>query len=125
MDANIQIKIGSKGIPEQEFNGIVYYLYPGERYFIRFGKRMHIAVWESERGPIPKGYDIHHKDGNQWNNAISNLETIEGREHNRIHGKKRAENKEWLNDFHKKGIEAAKEWHRSEEGREWHSMRRA
>jgi len=31
------------------------------------------------------------------------------------------EDKEWFSEFHKKGIEAAKQWHSSPEGKEWHS----
>jgi hypothetical protein len=47
---------------------------------------LHRAVWQHHNGPIPAGVHIHHKDGNPDNNAIENLEAIDGREHVREHG---------------------------------------
>jgi len=38
-------------------------------------------LWESINGPIPKGYHIHHKDGNPYNNSIDNLECLSPEEH--------------------------------------------
>lgn len=35
---------------------------------------------------VPKGYDIHHKDGNHNNNYIENLELLTKAEHGRLHG---------------------------------------
>lgn len=59
-------------------------------YFTRGAKGtteyLHRAVWQSHNGPIPAGVHIHHKDGNPENNAIENLEAIDGREHVRAHG---------------------------------------
>ena len=44
-------------------------------------------VWTNAYGKIPKGYDIHHKDHDYTNNAISNLEmklhTLHVSEHSR------------------------------------------
>ena len=56
---------------KQAFNGEVFYLCGG--YFQHKGKRLHRAVWEYFHGPIPKGYHIHHMDGNRANNNIENL----------------------------------------------------
>jgi hypothetical protein len=47
----------------------------------------HRWVWMIEVGEIPKGFDIHHKDGNKDNNDISNLELITRSEHQKKHWK--------------------------------------
>ena len=47
---------------------------------------------------------------------------IESGLHLRYEGKKRFRNNpEFAKEFQSKGIEAAKEWHSSEEGKKWHS----
>jgi hypothetical protein len=121
MAGNIEIREEQYVIPIQLFNGKEYRLYKGERYFSRGNKRLHTEVWKYYKGEIPKGYHIHHVDGNTSNNDISNLNLIEAKLHLRFEAKKRfKENKEWAKDFHAKGIEKAKEWHKSEEGRKWH-----
>jgi hypothetical protein len=109
-----------KTFPCQQFNGKNYYQYEG-RYFTRHIYKMHRDVWEFYNGKIPKGYHIHHIDGNPSNNDISNLQLMQGKDHLRMEGKKRhKENPEWSKKFHQKGIELAKEWHKSKEGIEWH-----
>jgi len=47
------------------------------------GKRtlLHRDVWEFYKGPIPKGWDIHHIDLDRENNAIENLECLPKAEH--------------------------------------------
>lgn len=110
----------AKYIDKQIFNGEEYYLYTGERYFQARKKRMHRVVWEFYNGKIPKGYHIHHKDGNTHNNEISNLCLVSQKLHCRYEGKKRYKNGE-LDKFIYAGIEAAKEWHSSEDGIKWHS----
>lgn len=42
-------------------------------------------VWEKEYGKIPKGYEIHHIDGDRSNNDISNLKCVSIDEHYNIH----------------------------------------
>ena len=42
---------------------------------------LHRYVWETERGKIPKGWDIHHIDNNKQNNIIDNLECLPKAEH--------------------------------------------
>ncbi len=42
-------------------------------------------VWEKHNGPIPDGYDIHHKDENKENDKIENLELRESYEHREWH----------------------------------------
>jgi len=43
------------------------------------------AVWEIYRGKIPKGYVIHHKDGNRSNDRLYNLQLMKRSEHTRLH----------------------------------------
>lgn len=47
----------------------------------------HRHVWMQHYGEIPKGYVIHHKDGNKMNNDISNLELKPMPLHTREHFK--------------------------------------
>ena len=42
---------------------------------------LHRYKWEKERGPIPQGWDIHHKDEDKTNNDIENLECLPKAEH--------------------------------------------
>jgi hypothetical protein len=109
-------------VPIQIFNGRTYYQYEG-RYFTSHNKKMHRDVWAFYNGEIPKGHHIHHIDGDVTNNDISNLQLMEASAHLRMEGIKRhKENPEWSKQFHTKGIEMAKEWHKSPEGREWHKQ---
>ena len=43
--------------------------------------RIHILVVESFIGDIPKGYQVHHIDGNKQNNCVDNLEIVSTRTH--------------------------------------------
>lgn len=47
--------------------------------------KIHILEWERLNGPKPKGHDIHHRDGNKGNWAISNLELLTKQDHQRLH----------------------------------------
>jgi hypothetical protein len=109
-------------VPIQIFNGRTYYQYEG-RYFTSHTRKMHRDVWAFYNGEIPKGHHIHHIDGDVTNNDISNLQLMEASAHLRMEGIKRhKENPAWSKQFHAKGIEMAKEWHKSPEGREWHKQ---
>lgn len=109
-----------------EFDGHKFRLYKGERYYRGYYKKkktyLHIAIWEFHNGPVPKGFDVHHKDENPFHNDISNFELISNSKHRSDHTLKRAESDP---EGFKKAIEAAREaaraWHGSEEGRRWHS----
>ena len=102
----------------QSFNGVNYYLCGN--YYQKDGKRLHRVVWEHHNGEIPKGYHVHHKDGNRHNNNISNLELMKAHDHESMHG-----NSEERKAVGRKNIEKAREgairWHKSAEGRTWHS----
>ena len=47
-------------------------------------KMEHHLVWESQNGPVPEGFDIHHIDGDTYNNAIDNLECLSHEDHARL-----------------------------------------
>lgn len=47
-------------------------------------KMEHHLVWESQNGPLPDGYDIHHIDGDTYNNDIDNLECLSHEAHARL-----------------------------------------
>lgn len=107
-------------VPHQSFNGRSYKLYSGERYFSCSTRRMHVDVWEHSNGKVPAGFHVHHKDENPQNNNLSNLELKPAKIHLSEHGKQRAASVDYISKFQQAGIEAAKDWHRSEQGREWH-----
>lgn len=86
-------------------------------------KRLHIYVWEYYNNcKVPKGFDIHHKDQNKDNNDISNLECISRSRHNKLHGEllteEQREKRRQNMDINARP--AAIEWHKSQDGRDWH-----
>ena len=115
------------------FNGVEYRLMGTGRYYLsqsntnrgrKNPKGLHTAIWEFYSGKkVPKGYCVHHKDGDVFNNEYSNLECISIREHMQYHSRKNYENPEYRQKNRialSHAQEAAKEWHKSEEGRAWH-----
>ena len=46
---------------------------------------LHRHIWEEKFGEIPKGFIIHHKDGNTKNNLIENLQIMTQSEHLKLH----------------------------------------
>lgn len=110
---------------EQYFNGIRFTIGPGRKYFSNSNvkpRSMHCYVWSYYNGEIPKGYEVHHKDLNRYNNDISNLELLEKHEHKKLHGQMLTdEQREWRrNNINEKARPKAIEWHKSQEGKEWH-----
>lgn len=55
---------------------------------------IHRLVWIRAHGPIPKGYEIHHKNGIGTDNSLKNLTCITISEHRKIHAKARAKGKD-------------------------------
>lgn len=45
----------------------------------------HRVIWERAHGPIPPGYQVHHRNGHRADNRLENLELIEIAEHARWH----------------------------------------
>lgn len=81
--------------------------------------RAHVWVWINNRGVIPKGFHIHHLDGNKSNNFIENLSCVCVKDHIAIHSS--AERTDFLRKWVDLIRPLTKKWHRSEEGLEWHS----
>lgn len=83
--------------------------------------RLHVYMWTSRHGEIPKGYEIHHADENKDNNEIDNLICMTRKEHVKWHAENiSVEQIEKARKNIKKAQEKAVEWHRSDEGRSWH-----
>ena len=84
-------------------------------------KRMHVYVWEYYNGSVPADYHVHHKDEDKSNNDISNRELKMGTEHLSFHGKEKFEKNMDKALKHLEEIRPmTKEWHKSDEGHEWH-----
>ena len=56
----------------------------------------HRLVWEMNHGPVPDGYQIHHKNGVPLDNNIGNLELVDPKTHRRIHAGWRVVDGEWI-----------------------------
>lgn len=108
---------------EVEYRDLKFYRDDERGYYLSTKKykgkriRLHRYKWMMEKGEIPEGHHIHHIDGDATNNDISNLQLISPREHVLLHPNPPIP-EEQIQDF----IEKAKKWHRSKEGREWHSQ---
>ena len=61
-----------------------------------FGRTVpeHRLVWIKAHGPIPPGYEIHHRDGNPRNNKLENLIMLTKSAHKKEHLRLRAEGKD-------------------------------
>ena len=49
------------------------------------GKLLHRLIYEEVYGPIPKGFCIHHQDGDKTNNNPSNLILMSKSNHHKLH----------------------------------------
>ena len=49
------------------------------------GKLLHRLIYEEVFGSIPKGYTIHHKDGDKTNNNPGNLMLLTKSNHHKLH----------------------------------------
>ena len=84
-------------------------------------ERMHRYVWKHYCGEIPKGFHIHHIDGNKSNNDISNLMLLTSYAHHKLHQNKLTDEQRKKRADHCDNIRhLTKAWHGSEEGRSWH-----
>lgn len=109
---------------EQWFDDIKFTSSTADGYYKHQGLRMfmHRYVWEYYNGKIPKGYEVHHKDFNRANNDINNLQLLTVAEHRKLHADMLTqEQREWKrNNMNTVVHEAAKAWHKSKEGHDWH-----
>jgi len=48
-------------------------------------KKMHILVYETFVGEVPKGYDVHHINHNKSDNRVENLQLLTKSEHKKLH----------------------------------------
>lgn len=74
--------------PVKEINGRSYYLMEkdGNIYYrTTEGRMLHRDLYEMFVGPIPAGFDVHHKDGDTTNNHPDNLVAVSKSDHGRIH----------------------------------------
>ena len=53
---------------------------------------LHQYIYEKEKGKIPEGYEVHHKDANKENNSINNFELLSAKEHQEEHREQNVEN---------------------------------
>lgn len=74
--------------PIQIYDGKKFTLRNTGYYALSTNDRVYIHryMWEKEVGPIPKGYDIHHKDEDKSHNEISNFECLSKSDHTKKHG---------------------------------------
>ena len=65
----------------------IYYDNKGYAIIYINGKdiKLHVFVWEEANGEKPKGYQIHHLDGNKANYNLKNLLPVNQSDHFRIH----------------------------------------
>lgn len=110
----------------QYFNGLKFTRDEKTGYYLNstIRKRIHRYVWEHYNGEIPEGYHIHHKDGDKSNNSIENLVLWTPQKHAAFHGNEYAKNNydKMIENLNENARPKAAEWHRSEEGRKWHSQ---
>lgn len=103
-----------------------YRIYFGKKFYQQKGGywanmmpiHAHRWVWINHFGAIPKGMDIHHKDGDKSNNEIENLEMLSRSDHLKQHWK------EGRFDVPARRIQLseARKWLKTPEGREKQSI---
>ena len=59
-------------------------------------KKVHVLVWEAANGPKPPKTEIHHRDEDKGNWALSNLELLTNTEHQRLHAGWVRDGDEWV-----------------------------
>lgn len=83
--------------------------------------RLHRYVWQKHHGPIPSGFHVHHKDHDKDNNDIDNLILLSQSKHMSHHAHHLTEEqKERRHEHVLTMIDKMAEWHKTEEGHQWH-----
>lgn len=106
-----------------EYNGLKFCRDEKTGYYLNstIRERLHRYVWKHEVGNIPKGFHVHHINGDKADNRIENLAIMNQSGHSRLHGAE-IKRKEKMRENIKKAVMFAAAWHGSEEGKAWHSQ---
>lgn len=115
--------INTNGEKSVKYHGLVFVKDAITGYYLNSWNRLrlHRYVWEENNTRIPKGYDIHHLNGDKNDNTVSNLRLVSTAEHLSLHGHNLTEKqKAYLHSEKEYAVKKATEWHKSEEGRAWH-----
>lgn len=77
----------TKRLPHVEYGGRIYTMRNTGYYGCTTGDRhlLHRRMWEDAHGPIPDGWDIHHRDENKTHNTLENFECLPKAEHTRMY----------------------------------------
>ena len=73
-----------------KYKGKNYHRYPeakqlSRRNYYYNGEFLHRQIYKDNFGEIPKGFHIHHKDHDVFNNKPNNLQVISNSEHGKLH----------------------------------------
>lgn len=80
----------------------------------------HCVVWEKHYGEIPKGMQVHHKDGNKQNNNIDNLILVDTMTHKRLHSGCKIVDGVWWKPCKKCGaLKPITDFYKSSENSKW------
>ena len=84
--------------------------------------RLHVYVWESNNGKVPAKYQVHHMDKDKQNNEPENFELRPIKDHLSLHATEITEvqREKRLKNILEKAIPAAREWHGTKVGLDWH-----
>lgn len=109
--------------PESSRRNDRLYYKPASHYFEGgWEQYLHRQVWRDANGPIPSGCHIHHVDGDTLNNDLANLQCMTSKQHSKHHADTATEDqREASRRLMDKLRPLASAWHRSDEGRKWHS----
>lgn len=101
-----------------EFQGRLFYQDPDQLYFRAWNPEkgrpdyLHRCIWEAANGPILDGF----------HNSLENLEALSVSAHKKEHWHLASAAQRQARESHLSSIRPlAAEWHKSEEGRHWHS----
>ena len=129
------LRRNGSAVEEFIYRGITFRRYPDanqpshQRYFKPGGadaargvEALHREIYKDNFGPIPDGWHVHHADGDWNNNDPSNLKAIPQEEHwSEHHTVGFWNDREAVREHLDRIRPMASEWHRSKEGRRWHS----
>ena len=82
--------------PAKSYGSITPYGYRRIQCKDRKQRFEHVIIWESHYGPVPEGFELHHRNGDKLDNRIENLKLVSRLEHKRIHSGCIKVGKTWL-----------------------------